>query len=295
MSGLLKAVTVVLVVGMACFCNPEEAAAAGDVEGEGDPSGEVPRYYLQLQEYSTGSNVEDSEPVPMLLEYIVEPGDCLSYIADRFGTDVGTLVRLNEITNPHLIHPGEPLEILTVVGSVHDVADGETVSSIAELYGVEEEVIVAANNIDSELLERGERVIIPGGTITRGGQYDAGIGFGWPLQGVLTSGYSWRNGKFHYGIDLAVPLNTPFYASAGGKVTRAGYLGSYGMMVDVDHGWGFLTRYAHAGKVVVSVGQQVTKGQILGYVGLTGNTTGPHLHFELHRYGEKLNPLHFIY
>lgn len=290
MSGFLKAVAVGLVVGTACLFCPVMTAATG-TDGDEEPPEEIPRYYQQLQEYKETS----SEPGPMLFEYIVEPGDCLSQIAERFGTDVYTLVGLNEIANPHLIHPGQVLEILTVIGSVHDVSEGDTVTSIAVLYGVDEETIIEANRLSSEsVLERGERVIVPGGFAARGGQ-QAGIVFDWPLQGRFTSGYGWRNGKFHYGIDIAAPLGTPFYAAAGGTVTHASYRGSYGIMIEVDHGAGYRTRYGHASSTAVAVGQAVKRGQLLGYIGVTGNTTGPHLHFEVHRNGEKINPLQFLY
>jgi len=229
----------------------------------------------------------------MLLEYTVERGDYLFAIAARFDTDVATLVRLNRITNPHLIYPGQKLELLTTVGSVHDVQEGDTVSSIAELYGVKEEVIIAANNLGSKPhLIRGERVIVPGGVPNRGRRQQ--ISLSWPLRGVFTSGYGWRNGLFHYGIDIAAPLGAPIYAAADGKVTYAGFLGDYGFMVEVDHGGGYATRYAHAGGLAVSAGQQVSRGQVLASIGVTGNTTGPHLHFEVLLNGVKLNPLDFL-
>jgi murein DD-endopeptidase MepM/ murein hydrolase activator NlpD len=292
MSGFIKTVGLVLVLGAVSLVNPQGAAAILDESEQGDPGGEVPSYYNQLVEFSAVRN-EVEESRPKLMEYHVKPGDSLSGIALLFGTDIETLAELNQIANPNRIVAGDIIEILTVSGSVHDVTDGETLASISELYGVEEEVIVVANNLTEDAaLERGERVIVPGGTLSRSSY--ASQSFTWPLRGVLTSGYGWRNGKFHAAIDIAAPLGTPFYASAGGRVTHAGYLGAYGIMVEVDHGAGYLTRYAHAKSLVVDVGMTVSQGQELGYVGVTGNTTGPHVHFELHLHGERLNPLDFL-
>ncbi|HOB28631.1 MAG TPA: M23 family metallopeptidase [Bacillota bacterium] len=290
MSGLTKAATAALIVGLTCFGFVEKAAAIGQEEEEGE-MGEVPLYYLQLQDF-TAAQEEEEALRPKILEYTVRPGDCLYTIATQFGTNVDTLVCLNNMINPSLIHPGECIEILTVVGCVHDVKEGETIAAIADAYGVDETVIFQANEISpTSILSRGERIIVPGGVSSHDSRR---LTFQWPLQGTLTSGYGWRNGKFHYGIDLAAAYGTAFYAAAGGQVTWAGYRGSYGIMIEVDHGDGYRTRYGHAHKVAVSVGQWVKPGQKLGYVGLTGNTTGPHLHFEIHAGGKKVNPLQFL-
>lgn len=288
MSGFTKAVTVALILGLTCFGFAEKVSAA-DREDAEEP-GEVPLYYLQLQHFT--ASLEEKANRPKILEYTVQPGDCLYTIAAQFGTDIVTLIHLNNINEPGLIHPGDCLEILTVIGCVHDVKEGDTVNTIAASYGVEETAILQANEISAPSdLPRGERVIVPGGIVSRGLPQPV---FRWPLKGTLTSGYGWRQGKFHHGIDLAAAYGTPFRAAAGGRVSCTGYRGSYGIMIEVDHGAGYRTRYGHACKAAVSTGQQVEVGQILGYVGLTGNTTGPHLHFEIHAAGEKVNPLRFL-
>ncbi|HPU00588.1 MAG: M23 family metallopeptidase [Firmicutes bacterium] len=291
MPGLYKTAAAMLILGLACFV-PAGAVSALELEEDGE-SGEVPLYYLQLQEFIAAKAEEEEEALrPRLLEYTVEPGDCLYTIAKRFGTNVDTLIHLNNLANPSLIHPGDRLEVLTVVGCVHRVVEGDTVSGIAAAYGVDEAAIIKANAIeDPTKLARGERIIVPGATVSRSAPR---LYFRWPLKGRLTSGFGWRSGKFHYGIDLAAPYGTPFYAAAGGRVTYAGYRGSYGILVEVDHGGGCLTRYGHASKAAVSAGQRISAGQLLGYVGLTGNTTGPHLHFELHMGGKRVNPLAYL-
>lgn len=240
----------------------------------------LPLYLVQLQEYTAARE-------PRLFTYQIRPGDTLYSIALEFGTDIETLAGLNNIGNPHLIFAGETIEVLTLVGSVHRVAEGETVEKIAELYGVEAEAILEANRLSGDrLLPRGERIIVPGGRLSRSGT----VVFSWPLQGRLTSGYGWRNGKFHYGIDIGAPHGTPFYAAADGRVSKAQYWGSYGLMVELDHGYGWSSRYGHASKLAVTPGQRVSSGQVIGYIGVTGNTTGPHLHFEILKDGQKINP-----
>ena len=277
------AIAVTLIAGL-LGCSGSAAAK----EDEKNVPEEVPLYYKQLQEYSSARDADK----PRLWEYRIQPGESLSEIAIRFGTDVETLVALNKIADPDCIIAGDTIEVLTVVGAVHEVSEGETIAAIAELYGVEEEVIISANSFrpDQEP-SRGERVIVPGGRFSRGNRHPD---FCWPMQGPLNSGYGPRSDGFHYGIDIGAPEGTPFYAVAAGTVTYAGWRGAYGIMVEVDHGYGYRSRYGHASGVAVATGQRVSQGEELGYVGLTGNTTGPHLHFELYCNGEKVNPLDYL-
>ena len=108
-------------------------------------------------------------------------------------------------------------------------------------------------------------------------------GYMWPAQGVLTSGYGWRWGRMHQGVDIAGPVGTPIYAAAPGVVVSSGWnSGGYGNLVDVRHPDGSLTRYAHNSRLMVSAGQQVRQGQQIAEMGSTGFSTGPHLHFEIH-------------
>lgn len=108
-------------------------------------------------------------------------------------------------------------------------------------------------------------------------------GYMWPAQGVLTSGYGWRWGRMHRGIDIAGPVGTPILAAAPGVVVRSGWnSGGYGNLVDIRHPDGSLTRYAHNSRLLVQAGQQVRGGQQIADMGSTGFSTGPHLHFEIH-------------
>ncbi len=115
----------------------------------------------------------------------------------------------------------------------------------------------------------------------------------WPAKGTLTSGYGWRWGRMHRGIDIANSTGTPIYASADGVVAKAGWnRGGYGKLVEIRHPDGSLTRYAHNSKIMVKAGQQVTQGQTIALMGSTGFSTGPHSHFEIHPSGKgAVNPI----
>ena len=120
---------------------------------------------------------------------------------------------------------------------------------------------------------------------------------GWPTDGFISSPYGLRFGgaEFHQGIDIAADTGTPITATADGVVTAAGWSGSgYGNMVDIDHGNGVMTRYGHASAVAVTAGEQVRRGQIIAYVGSTGHSTGPHLHYEVRLNGQPVNPAPYL-
>jgi murein DD-endopeptidase MepM/ murein hydrolase activator NlpD len=119
-------------------------------------------------------------------------------------------------------------------------------------------------------------------------------GFIWPVHGVLTSGFGWRWGRMHEGIDLAVPNGTPVVSAAAGVVIVAGWMGGYGNLVVVDHGGGISTAYGHNTSVTVGVGQQVAQGQLIAYSGNTGHSTGPHVHFEVRVNGGAVDPLGYL-
>jgi len=117
-----------------------------------------------------------------------------------------------------------------------------------------------------------------------------------PVSGyVITSPYGYRWGSFHHGVDLALASGNPLVAADGGTIVFAGWKSrTYGYTVEIDHGNGVLTRYAHCSKVTVSVGQAVSKGQEIGKVGSTGRSTGPHVHFEIRFDGVAANPMNYL-
>jgi murein DD-endopeptidase MepM/ murein hydrolase activator NlpD len=116
----------------------------------------------------------------------------------------------------------------------------------------------------------------------------------WPVQGVLTSPFGMRWGRMHEGIDIGAATGTPIYAAAGGTVIYAGWESGYGNLTVIDHGNGLATAYGHQSQIAVSNGQTVSRGQLTGYVGSTGHSTGPHLHFEVRVNGTPVNPLSYL-
>ncbi len=121
-------------------------------------------------------------------------------------------------------------------------------------------------------------------------------GYAWPAKGALTSGYGWRWGRLHAGVDIAAPIGTPVVAAAAGEVIEAGWnSGGYGNLIELQHLDGSVTLYAHNNRILVNVGQRVNQGEQIGEMGSTGYSTGPHVHFEIHPKGHSaVDPMAFL-
>jgi murein DD-endopeptidase MepM/ murein hydrolase activator NlpD len=122
----------------------------------------------------------------------------------------------------------------------------------------------------------------------------------WPTSGEVTSPFGWRNSpwgggqELHPGIDIANSMGTPIFATADGEVVLSGWSGGYGNIVQINHGKGIETIYGHNSRVIVSAGQVVKKGQVIAYLGSTGRSTGPHLHYEVRVNGAAVDPIRFL-
>jgi murein DD-endopeptidase MepM/ murein hydrolase activator NlpD len=148
--------------------------------------------------------------------------------------------------------------------------------------------------LKEELSKRQEQLGLPGGLSLPGGTTPAI----WPARGVVSSPYGlrWNGSDFHPGIDIANDMGTPILATADGVVRIAGWNdGGYGNMVDIDHGNGIMTRYGHAMQVAVTAGQHVRRGQVIAYMGSTGFSTGPHVHYEVRINGQAVNPSAYLH
>ncbi len=121
-------------------------------------------------------------------------------------------------------------------------------------------------------------------------------GYVWPAKGVLSSGYGWRWGRLHAGVDIAAPIGTPVMAAASGEVIEAGWnSGGYGNLIELQHLDGSVTLYAHNNRILVNIGQRVNQGEQIGEMGNTGYSTGPHVHFEIHPKGQSaVDPMAFL-
>ncbi len=251
------------------------------------------------------------KPRDKAITYRVEKGDTLSTIASKFGISTDTIKWANDLTNDD-ITVGDELKILPVTGVAHKVAKGETIYAIAKKYDTEAQKIVDfpfndfANPETFSLVE-GVILVVPDGVkpseqpvykrqvyLAQGPIPVSSGGFTFPMRGVISQFASW----YHMGIDIASPFGTPIVAAHNGTVTKIStgtWDGGYGNNVYVSNGAGIESHYAHMNAINVSVGQQVVGGQtVLGSEGLTGRTTGPHLHFEIRRNGGLVDPLPYV-
>ena len=229
----------------------------------------------------------------------VQEGETLWDIARRYRTDVNAIASANGLYEVDYIRPGQVLEVPDRPGVVHTVQAGETLWEISRIYGVSVAAIQEANGLESaDRLLPSTRLFIPGVSgpvlerLVVGGRLQRA--FSWPARDRISSRFGWRWGRLHEGIDIAVPAGTPVRAAAPGRVVFAGWGGGYGYLVSIDHGSGVVTRYAHNSRLAVRVGQRVARGQIIAYSGSTGNSTGPHVHFEIRFRGRPVDPLRYL-
>ena len=231
--------------------------------------------------------------------YTVQPGDNLYRISESYGFDAKTLACINNIANPRLLSIGQEILIPTENDACYQVMGQESLSEVAELYGVDPMEIALANDIwDMEALPVGASLTIPNispilsvnSLIT---SRSAASFFLHPVEGVISSGYGYRHGEFHTGLDIAVPTGTAVKAAMAGTVLSAGWDGNYGYAVVIDHHNGYKTRYAHNSAVQVQAGQRVQRGQTVAISGSTGRSTGPHVHWEIIKDGQTQDPRQF--
>ncbi|MFP4113367.1 MAG: peptidoglycan DD-metalloendopeptidase family protein [Spirochaetales bacterium] len=234
------------------------------------------------------------------VEYEVEPGDTISEIAYEFGIEPGTILSMNPIDDVRRLLPGTTLSIPDRDGLFHAVQPSESLSSIAGQYGVPVAPILDANDLETSVLQVGETLFVPGAEMDEN-EYLLAIGelFQWPVRNFrFTSGYGMRSDPFtgqwrmHTGIDLANAVGTPVLAARPGRVVHLEpNTGTLGNMIILDHGDGFRSLYGHLDSFNVTNGQRVSAGQMIGRIGNTGRSTGPHLHFSVIRQGRWEDPL----
>ena len=258
-----------------------------------------------------------NDRVPVFFEYKVQQGDTASGVAERFGIRT-TYVTWNnaDVTNLNALTPGQTLQVPSVEGIIHSVRLGETVSEIAQRYDANAQDIIEfrpnALQGDPNRLREGSQILVPGGrkveiaaAITPPRQPAASVAtavtssvvpnsvWAWPVRGLLTSSF----GPSHpLGIDVAIPIGTPVVAASGGTVTFVGGnpCCSYGYHIIIDNGAGYETLYGHLSGFSVKKGDKVAGGQRIGTSGNSGASTGPHLHFELHRGGRVQDPMQYL-
>ena len=268
--------------------------------------------FVSLQPMLRGEdNVEaGSNPLVDSFVYVVKQGDTLSGLAVEFGRDVKTMscVRTEDGAAVTMLHPGQRLIIPASSDLCHVVKSGQTLQSIAAWYGVTPESLLDAPEnrlIRNGKLRPGQTILIPDARSRyqdpvaenlprpqrEGWRYGDG-NFVWPLpRGSFWISQGFKHGR-HMAVDLAAASGTPVYAADTGTVVKAGWSEiGYGYRIVIDHGIDYVTLYAHLSEYFVQPGDIVQKGEIIGRVGSTGNSTGAHLHFEVRDYGFLIDPL----
>jgi len=267
--------------------DPEAGRGGAEITTVGDSA--------LLSQTGPSGSITDIKDVPksgQISVYVVREGDTLSQIASIFGVSTNTILWANDIPSNGTIRVGQVLTILPISGVRHEVKKGETLRSIVSTYKGHLEEVMSYNGLTSDsLLAVGDIVMIPDGEIkavttkqvsrptsSSGPSYD-----GYYLRPI--SGGTRTQGIHGYnGVDLATYAGAPIFAAADGVVIvskNSGWNGGYGNYVVIKHSNGTQTLYAHNSENIVYVGQNVVKGQVVGYIGSTGKSTGPHLHFEI--------------
>ncbi len=253
----------------------------------------------------TASDIQSNTQTTTISLYVVREGDSLSQIAKMFGVSVNTIIWANDISGP--INVGDQLVILPITGVKYSVQKGDTLESIAKKFGSDAGDIASFNGVTDSTLLIGTTILIPDGEMqstesvvlrqgkitnsnlpsepahnTNGPDYDSY--YSMPL--TLASSACISQGLHGYNaVDIAAPTYTPIYAVAAGTVIVAKYNnlwnGGYGNYVVISHDNGTQTLYAHMKKVIAKQGVEVSQGDEIGLVGMTGEATGPHLHIEV--------------
>lgn len=301
--------------------------------GAGQPQGGVPvagsggsGTSSILRELQLKTNIPERPRYDSVI-YRVTRGDAMLSIADEYKITSETILYVNKQLedNPHNLKPGMELTIPPVDGLYYEWQDGDTFETVAEKFDTTPEEIInfPGNRVDltDPEIEPGTLAMIPGGsrelrnwaadlqtagrsnngstgTSDFGGNACGGgpvsSGLGWPADDHSLSGNPYGPG--HLGIDISAPEGSNVYAAGSGVVTMAqgGYNYGYGNVIQIDHGNGYVTVYAHLSQINIGVCTPVGQGTLIGYSGNTGNSFGAHLHFEIRIGGTNVNPYDIV-
>lgn len=246
----------------------------------------------------TIADIETRERQGMMTTYTVRKGDTFQGIAKMFAVSVDTIVWANDLDRAATLHEGQTLVILPLDGVLHTVKKGDTLKSITKKYKGNIDEILEFNDIgedailtvgDTLIIPNGENAVLPRarsntGSSARYASYPSYAGY---YMLPVLNGHKTQGIHGHNGVDYGAPRGSLVYAAADGVVKIANYragnpwFGGYGNYVTIEHPNGTQTLYAHMSAVDVAVGETARQGQIIGKVGNTGRSTGPHLHFEV--------------
>jgi murein DD-endopeptidase MepM/ murein hydrolase activator NlpD len=267
----------------------------------------IPRKEIALTEIPAAR--KSTEP----FSYTIQSGDTLFGIGSKFKISVDAIKYVNSLTDATVLQVGKVLTIPPVSGLIHEVVSGDTLTKIASRYDVPVQAIADFNYLfDTSTLALGTELVIPGAKVpqpviayslpTPGGAPARGAGQPtpsknycvWPTTVRYVSQYfTW----YHNGLDIASGRGVampPLFSCTEGVVTRAGWDSfGLGLHVRISHGDGYETVYGHMSSLNVEYGQRVSRGDVIGWMGNTGNSTGPHVHFMVKYNGAPQNPLNY--
>jgi len=273
--------------------------AEGDVEQESAQTNIADELKVEEQVEVPEATPTTAVGGPLPTAHVVAKGETLSCIAARYQLSVGRLVAINALVNPHRLRIGQRILLAEVPAPPrqHRVQSGENLWVIAEHYGVRVASIIEFNSLAApNQLRIGQVLNIPKTTtaVRASRSSLSAAGMIWPVMGRITSRFGPRWGTIHQGLDIAAPTGTEIVAARAGRVVLAGWWGGYGKCVLIYHGNGMHTLYAHASRLLVAQGDRVVQGEGIAKIGSTGNSTGPHLHFEVRINDDFRDPLHFL-
>lgn len=285
---------------------------SGSSMAQNEPAPMVLSASFQTDNSSVSTSVSE-KPRAEVYDYKVAPGDTISGIAQKFQVSIDTIRWANNLVSIESIKPGQTLKVPPVTGVIHKVKKGETIFSVAKYYNAESQGIVdypfnSFVNDESFELAVGQTLVVPDGVMPKVDLWspsayiarqtpDAGTvtamgNFIWPTSGRISQSFRW----YHRAVDIANKNGTPVLAADAGRVVIAGWPDNigYGNRIMIDHGNGLATLYGHLSKIAVTAGQSVNRGDVIGLMGSTGRSTGPHLHFEIRKSGATTDPMGYL-
>ncbi|MBN1520514.1 MAG: M23 family metallopeptidase [Spirochaetales bacterium] len=294
--GTLKAVAAVLVFGFVFLGSPPRAVMAAHSSNVGSAG-----FKDVAGAHLSGVVLDAAEPADEGLFYSVYKvvkGDTVSAIAEEYGVTVDSIVTFNRITNTRALAVDRLLKIPSLNGILYDPDAEDTVAALADEYEISAERIREVNELRGDDLAEGQPIFLPDARLSSFALREInGDLFSWPLRGWITSWYGWRQDpftgarSFHTGIDIGAAHGKAVYAAMEGVVTAVGYSTVAGNYVIISHHSGYSTLYAHLSSTLVKNRQRVSTATVIGRVGSTGYSTGPHLHFTVNKNGRTLNPM----
>jgi murein DD-endopeptidase MepM/ murein hydrolase activator NlpD len=234
---------------------------------------------------------------PYYINYKIQSGDTLYSISNGFGVPLPVLLDWNPGISTSKLKVGTTIKVPLIPGIMYKPSTTISLSELARYFFVDASEILDINPSLSSTIPAGKEIFVPLGKSNT--SFVQLADFIWPVYGTITSEFGWRihpiygKNMFHTGIDIKVPEGTPVFAARSGTVKYAGWMSGYGNIVIIDHG-SFETYYAHLSRINVYVGLKVEKGDFIARSGSTGTSTGPHLHFEVRKYGEPNDPVAYL-